>query len=80
MGYGYPGYWGGGSMGIFGFLLMLIWWALVIAAVVLFARWLWRVSNQGGMGKSALDVLKERYAKGEIDKKEFEERKKTLME
>ena len=84
-GYGYnpSGYeygsmmgWGGGWIAL---LFMIFWWAIVIAVIVGLVRWFsgnhtWR----HGHGKSALDVLKERYAKGEIDKKEFEEKKRDL--
>lgn len=66
-----------GGWGIFGWLTMLLFWALLILGVIALIRYLAR-SGQGKEDKTPLDILKERYARGEIDKKEFNERKKDL--
>ncbi len=69
--------------GIFGGLLTFILWILVILFIVWLIRRSMTMHHGQGMkwmmkGEDALDVLKARYAKGEIDKKEFEEKKKDL--
>lgn len=67
--------WHGWGMG-FGWFYGLIFLALIIWIIVRLT-----VQNQHSGYDSrnkALDILKERYAKGEIDKKEFEEKKKDL--
>ncbi|MFC1491410.1 SHOCT domain-containing protein [Nitrospinota bacterium] len=73
-GYGMHYMWG--SFGIGMMIFMLIFWVLIIAGAVALIRWLWNgpsgsVSASSG-GETAEDILKNRYAKGEIDKQEFE--------
>jgi len=78
--------WGGGWYGmIFGPIFMILVLALVIAVAVLLVRWLGGSSltaapHQPQPARTPLDILKERFARGEIDKQEFEERRRTLSE
>ncbi len=58
--------------------MMVIFWALVILGIVYLIRSVVGKKNEGKT-ESALDILKKRYAKGEITKEEFEEKKKDLV-
>src|SRR3989344_5282765 len=70
---------GFGPFGGFGWIFLIFWWGLIIAWIFALIQGLTSQSrNTNNREKSALEILQERYAKGEIDKKEFEERKKDL--
>ena len=62
----------------FGMLFMALFWVALIVGGVLMVKWL---MGQGGAsrGDSALEILRKRYARGEINKEEFEERKHDLL-
>ena len=75
-GYDYPGYW-------FGFLPAPLAMIITIFVLIFIFVWLMRFSFGGrhrrrDRGGSALDVLDERFARGEIDRNEYEERRKIL--
>ena len=82
----YPYYghmmWGGEGGGWFmAPVMMLLFFVILIAVVVLLVKWLWPGHTLGHPGhnvKSAITILEERYARGEIDKEEFEEKKRAL--
>jgi putative membrane protein len=82
-----PSYWGHGygwGHMLIGFLIMLVFLGGLIFLIVLAVRWLGRGSAQRGeypvFRKSALNILEERFARGEIGKEEFEERKRLLSD
>jgi putative membrane protein len=75
----------GGGMPILwlvGVLIIVLFWALVIAAIVLAIRWLIRAdrrgSHEGPATPDALEILRQRYARGEIDEAEYERRQTVL--
>ena len=78
-GYGRGG-WGGMMVG--GGLTMVVFWAVIIFLVVLSARWFdgRALAHPRGSApqQTALEILQERFARGEIDKAEYAERRKTL--
>ncbi len=71
------GWWWG-----FGMLHMVLYWGVVILAIALLVKWLF--GRAGGApsvrqsDKTALDILKERYARGEIQKEEFDQKRRDL--
>ncbi len=76
MGWGY-------GMGWFGMILMALFWIAVIVGIIFLIRWI--VVSTGGKGHavtsedSPLEILKRRYARGEINKEEFEQKKRDLI-
>ncbi|HMS85350.1 MAG TPA: SHOCT domain-containing protein [Nitrospira sp.] len=71
-----------GFWGLAGYVLMVALWAVGIVAVVLWVKsWLERGRPDSASREpaSALEILKKRYARGEISKEEFEEKRNDLL-
>ena len=84
-GYGPQMMWGWGWYGmIFGPLFMIFMLAVVITAVVLAVRWLggpWHAPlHHSPPGRAAIDILNERFARGEIDQAEYEAKRRLISQ
>ncbi len=78
--HGYGHMWGGGAHWIIGPIMMVLFVAAIVAVVVLIVRWLGGGAGGTRGSKSALDIIEERFARGEIDKEEFEQRRQALRD
>lgn len=70
--------WGWG-MG-FGMISMVLFWILIVLGIVILVKWISASATGTGQtpAKTALDILKERYARGEIGREEFEQKKRDI--
>jgi putative membrane protein len=73
----HPMWWMGGAWGIGMMFMMFLFWILVIVGLVFAVRWLVSEGKER-RSDSALEILRQRYARGEINKEEFEAKKKDL--
>lgn len=72
--------WGWGSGMWLGPLFMIIPLALLIVAIVALVRWMGGGgSNGSGRVRTARDILDERYARGEIDREEYQRRRDDMV-
>ena len=66
----------GAGMG-WGMLWMVLWWTFPILGIVALVTWVGRANNRRPE-KAGFDILRERYARGEIDQAEFEQKRRDL--
>lgn len=74
--------WMAGGGGLTGLIIMFLFWLILLAvAAYIIGKLFWRPeekSEEKRAANAALDILRERYARGEIDKEEFDRRKQDL--
>ncbi len=74
--------WGGWLWG----LVTLVFWLLILAGIVLLVLWgirayrRWEATSSGAGTSRALEILKERYARGELTREQYEQMRRDILE
>jgi uncharacterized membrane protein len=75
---------GGRGMGWFSSIFMIVFWILILVGLALAIKWLVQAPTKkvdsGQRGSRVIDILKERYALGKIDKTQFEAMRRDLAD
>lgn len=75
--WGNPMFGGWGGFGL-GWVFMILFWALIILGIIALVKWMLS-GGRTDSSKTPLDILKDRFARGEIDRKEFVQMKKEIV-
>lgn len=73
----HPMWWMWGAGGFVMMLVVLAFWGVLIAGIVVAIRWI-VAQGREPRADTALQILRERYARGEISREEFEARRRDL--
>ena len=77
---GMMGNWSGWGWGMgFGWVFMILFWGLIVLGVVALAKWLSSGAGSGGSGDEPLQILRERYARGESAREHYELMRHDLL-
>ncbi len=68
----------GGGMMWFGWLFALLFWILIILGIIYLIKQIKENTGKVEKGEAPIEILKRRYAKGEISKEEFDRMKDDL--
>lgn len=74
--WGWHMWWGAWGVGML--LFMLLFWALIIVGIVALVRWAFGKGGGPAPGGRALEILKERYAKGELTREQYQAMRRDL--
>lgn len=61
-----------------GWILAILFWVLILLGIAALGRWLYSAGSRPGAGRRPLDILNERYARGEITREAYQQMRRDI--